>query len=68
MPFSLSSKGLSRKVAYRSKAVAVQTVALMVPLDPKVAIRDSQIAVLIAKRPGERGRAEVWINTFGSTH
>lgn len=44
---------------YRSKAVAVQTVPMMVPLNPKVAIGHPHKAVLVAKCPVEREREEM---------
>lgn len=59
-------------MSYRSKAVAVQTVAMMVSLYPKVPIRNPHIAILIAKSPGgsrrqrERGEKrekETWLVT-----
>lgn len=38
---------------HRSEAVAVQTVAVMIPLDPEVTVRDSNIPVLVAQSPDE---------------
>lgn len=40
-------------VSYRSEAVAVQTVSVVIALDPEVAVRDSNVSVLVAHRPGE---------------
>lgn len=36
---------------HRSKAVAVQTVSMMIPFNPEVTIRNSNILVLVAKSP-----------------
>lgn len=38
---------------HRSEAVAVQTVSVMIPLDPEVTIRDSNISILVAQSPDE---------------
>lgn len=38
---------------HRSKAVAVQTVAVMISLDPEVTIWNSNIAVLVGQSPDE---------------
>lgn len=43
--------------SYRSKAVAVQTVSVMIPLNPEVTIRNSNISVFVAESP-ERKRTE----------
>lgn len=37
---------------YRAEAVAVQTVSVMVALDPEVTIWDSDVTVLVAQGPG----------------
>ena len=37
--------------AHRAKAVAVQTVTMMVALNPEVTIRDSDITILVAQSP-----------------
>lgn len=41
---------------YRPKTVAVQTVSVMVPLDPEVTIGDTNVAVLVAQ--GSAGKRE----------
>lgn len=40
--------------AYRSKTVAVQTVSMVIPLQPEVTVRDSNVSVLVAESPEEK--------------
>ncbi len=44
----------SRFSSYRSEAVAVQTVPVMIPLDPEVPVRNSNVPVLVAQSPEEK--------------
>lgn len=48
--YCLTAVGL---VFYRSKAVAVQAVSMMIPLNPEVTIRNSNVSVLVAQSPEE---------------
>ena len=52
--------------AYRSEAVAVQTVAVMIPLDPEVTVGDSDVSVLVAQSPEETQQGQVHL-MHGST-
>ncbi len=39
--------------SYRSEAVAVQTVSVMVALEPEVTVGNSDVSVLVAQSPAE---------------
>lgn len=40
--------------SYRSEAVAVQTVSVMIPLDPEVTVGNSNVSVFVAQSPEGR--------------
>lgn len=49
--------------SYRSEAVAVQTVSVMIPLDPEVTVGNSNVSVLVAQSPeGKRKEGDFVFN------
>lgn len=50
--------------SYRSEAVAVQTVSVMIPLDPEVTVGNADVSVLVAQSPeGKRKRIRFSLKT-----
>lgn len=48
--------------SYRSEAVAVQTVSVMIALDPEVTVGNSHISVFVAQSPEGRRKERFGLN------